>query len=532
MPQIQYAFRDDAKTIAMLTQGSTEICPLCQIVTLRKREIAPEFLEHYMVMDIKGTNFPASALTDYGRTLNHPENHRKFIAIIDSQIEFTVKSRTMKKLAEFMPAYTGTALYNFFEGQPYGYLLVLRLYSITEEIPDELMAKGRMGSSQIISLYDKCGEKTEITFHDNPKPIVDEGTFEYIKYEILHALRVENALIGVYGSDDKSKRLLQQKRDYYTGSVGTTYKHTFNEEDNIDRAQIDYEEVFSRVLSIEPSLSTFISYVREIKPPQMVEWRAMLSRSAKGDLSAKHRVVEMYLRNVIRISLYYYEKYGIPIEDTIQNGVLGLMTAVEKFDMSATDTFQQYYPLWVRQVIQREMPRYLYTRYFPMHTFEKMLIIKKIARENGLNLPEDYVLIDEGFIEKVSRKLDVSINVARKYIRYLVPEISLNEYLDETEETGEFLCEELTYDGCEEIIEHIQCESLRQALDEVLRTLTPREESMMRLRFGFVDEHPRTLEEVGRVFNVTRERIRQVEAKALRKLRHPSRSRKLREYLD
>ena len=152
MPQIQYAFRDDAKTIAMLTQGSTAACPLCQIVTLRKREITPEFLDHYMVMDVKGTNFPASALTDYGRALGFPTNHRKFLAIVDSQIEFTVKSRTMHKLTEFLPAYTGTALYNFFEGQPYGYLVVLKIYSVSDEIPDSLLAKGRMGSAQIISL--------------------------------------------------------------------------------------------------------------------------------------------------------------------------------------------------------------------------------------------------------------------------------------------------------------------------------------------------------------------------------------------
>ena len=531
MPQIRYAFRDDAKTIAMLTQGSTAACPLCQIAILRKREITPEFLDHYMVMDVKGTNFPASALTEYGRTLAHPTNQRKFLSVIDSQIEFSVKSRTMHKLTEFFPAYTGSALYNFFEGQPYGYIAVLKVYSIDDEVPDALLSKGRMGSAQIIALYDEFGEKTEYHTTAQPLPLIDEGTFEYIKYELLHTLRVENALIGVYGSDDESKKLLRQKRDDYNENAGN-FKHTFNEDDDVDRSQVDYEEAYSRVLELAPTLSTFIEYVRRIKAPQMVECQAMLSKASQGDVNANNRLVEMYIRNVIRIALAYSEKYNTPIEDTIQNGIVGLMTAIEKFDDSIADTFQQYYPLWVRQVIQREMPIYLYTRYFPRYIHEKLLVIKELGEMIGLVLPDDYDLVTDDFIEQISQRLEISTDTARKYIRCFVPEISLEACLEEFEETGADVDKGLTYDGNSEMVEHIQSKALRAALEETLHTLTPREEQTLRLRFGFVDGRPRTLEEVGQEFEITRERIRQIEAKALRKLRHPSRARKLKGYLD
>lgn len=529
MPQIQYAFRDDAKTVAMLTQGSTAACPLCQIVTVRKREIAPDFLDQYMVMDIKGTNFPASALTEYGRTLTQHANHRRFVAVIDSQIEFIVKSRTMHKLTEFLPAYTGTALYNFFEGQPYGYLIVLRVYSVSEEIPDALMTKGRMGSAQVISLYDLYGEKTQYNLLEKPQAIIEEGTFDYIKYEILHALRVENALIGVYGTDEESKRLLRQKREDYNDSTGT-YKHTFNEDDDVDRAQVDYEETYTRVLSLAPTLTTFINYVREIKPPQMVEWQTLLPKAVNGDVRAKNRIVEMYLRNVIRIALYYAEKHGIPIEDAIQNGIVGLMTAVEKFDDSTNDTFQQYYPLWVRQVIQREMPTHLYARYFPVHIHEKLLIIREIATRYGLSLPEDYYLVDDKLIASISEELEVSTDKAKNYLRHLIPEISLEAYMETLEDNGANIDPVLIVDD-EDLTNWTNQRMSQKALDSVLHTLTPREEYTIRLRFGFIDGRPRTLEEVGREFDITRERVRQIEAKALRKLHHPSRSRLLKGYL-
>ena len=295
--------------------------------------------------------------------------------------------------------------------------------------------------------------------------------------------------------------------------------------------EVDYEETYSRVVELAPSLVDFIDYVRNIKPPQMVEWQVMLQRILDGDQQAKHRVVEMYLRNVVRISLSFAEKYNVPIEDVIQDGVIGMLSAIEKFDTSETETFQQYYPFWVRQVIQRELPHYLYARYIPIHFHEKLLQINEYALERGFKLPEDFELIDSNFIAAMSSELDISLSLAEKYLRHIVPEISLEEMFEinpELDETESVLAE----NTIEDLVETLDRKQLRYALEATLATLTPREAHTLRLRNGFDDGRCRTLEEVGQEYNVTRERIRQIETKAMRKLRHPSRSKKLKDFLD
>ena len=524
MPHIRYAFRDDANNITLLTQGSNAACPMCQIAILRKREFAPDFLGQLMAMDIKGGNLPASALSEYGRSLTHTNDHRRFYATIDSQIEFIVKPRTMQKLSEFIPAYNGTGLYNFFEGQPYGYLVLLKVYTSQHYIPDALMAKGRMGSAQIILLYDQYGEKTVFHIPDDFKPLIDEGTFDYIKYEILHALRVENALIGVYGTDDESKRLLKQKRDDYNDGTGQ-FKHTYNEDADVDRAQVDYEETYHRIIELAPQLTNFIDYVRTIKAPQMVEWQTLLPRAVSGDEKARHRIVEMYLRNILRIALYYTEKLSAPIEEIVQDGVIGLITAMEKFDASESDMFQQYYQMWVRQVIHREMPQYLYSKYVPLHIHERILRILELAENYGYHLPEDTPYLPASFINTICEDLSVSDDKVHDYLLLLAPDCSLDELLESNCEDIDSWMPQVTIN----LSEGVEASELQAAINATFKTLMPREAEILLLRNGFYGR-VLTLEEVGQRYGVTRERIRQIETKAIRKLRHPTRARKLKDY--
>lgn len=526
MPRIQYAFRDDEKTITMLTQGSTAACPLCQIVTVRNREISPDFLDNYMALDIKGPNFPVSALSNYGRSIVTTQDNRRYYAIIDSQIEFTVKPRTMQKLEEFLPAYTGIGLYNYFEGQTYGYLIVLKVFVSDKYIPDELMEKGRMGSAQIISLYDKHGEKIQFDI-PSMSPLIDDGYFENIKFEILHTLRLENALIGIYGTDDNSKKLLKQKRDDYNDNFGQS-KHTYNEDDDVDRAQVDYEAAYARIIQIAPSLSSFIDYVRNIKPPQMVEWQTLFPKVRDGDEGARHRIIEMYLRNVVRIALSFAEKYQVPIDDAIQDGVMGLMAAIDKFNDSANEMFQQYYAFWVRRAIQREMSKYLYERYFPAHLHEKLIEIREIIFQYGIDLPYDYALLDKDFINAISEKSGITFEETKRYIEYLAPTESLENIIENTNKEYDVMAIE----DEELLIEHLHNENLQVIVEQVLHTLPPKEERIMRMRCGFIDGCPKTLEEIGKEFGLSRERIRQLETKAIDRLRHHSRSRKLRWYYE
>lgn len=528
MPRIQYAFRDDEKTISLLVQGSTAACPLCQIITLRKREIAPEFLDQFTALDIKGTAYPATALTELGRSTEPSEAFRSCLLKVHSQIEFTVKPRLMQRLTEFMPAYNATGLYNFFGGQPYGFIAVLQVFESTTVIPDALMEKGRMGSAQIIQLYDQNGQKTFFDVPEPVNPLIDEGTFEYIRDEIIHALRVENALIGVYESDEDSKRLLRQKRDAYNNSTGQ-FKHTYDEDDDIDRSITDYDEIYRRIIEKDPSLGNFVAYVQTIKPPQMVEWQTLLPKALAGNTTARMRIVEMYTRNVLRIALYYSEKYELPIADIIQDGLVGLITSIDKFDQAESSTFQTYYPMWVRQMIQREMPHYMYARYFPVHIHEKLMAVREIAAQTGVDLPPDRVAC-EVLIPRICEEFDFPEDRARQLLKYFSTTESLDVIMEQQSESDENVGIMACFIADEDIMDAIVEKDCRKALLECLNTLTDREAEILSMRYGMHGGTPQTLEEVGKVFGVTRERIRQLENKAIRKLQHPSRAIKIKDY--
>ncbi len=523
MPRVQYAFRDDEKNISLLVQGTTAAYPLCQIVTLRKREIVPDFLDQFLALDVKGMTCSATALTERGRSIQLTGEHRRCLLKIESQIEFSVKPRVMQRLSEFLPAYTPSALYNFFEGQPYGFLAVLQVFTINESISDTLMAKGRLGSAQIIQLYDNAGEKIFLDVAEPIAPLIDPGLFFYIKDEIVHTLRVENALIGIYENDEEGKRLLQQKRDAYNDASGQ-FKHTFNEEDDIDRSIVDYDAVYSEVLQIDPSLAPFIDYVSNIKAPQMVEWQMLYPKATSGDMSARTRLVEMYIRNVIRIALYYHRKHGLPIADAIQDGIVGLINAIEKFGHADSNTFQSYYPMWVRQAIQREMPVYMYYRYFPAHIHERLMAISAIAESMDILLPGDYQDFVR-LIPELCQKLEMSEAKVKEALGYFQLPIFIDDLSAEDDATlpSALVAPDM---ALAVVLEKERSTVVRQCIER----LTPREAEVLISRYGLTGDTPQTLEEIGTHFGVTRERIRQIEAKAMKKLTQPTILHKLEGY--
>ncbi len=531
MQEIQYAFREDEKSIALLIQGTTAACPISQIVSLRKREIAPVFLGQFLGMDIKGTQYPATAISEYGKAVSTKQDCHYYYTKIDSQIEFIVKPRVMQKLSEFIPGYTGSGLYNYFDGQPYGFLVVLRVYRSEQRIPEEMLKKGRQGSAQVIALYDESGERIEFSIPDTLTPVVEDGAFEQIKEEIIHILRVENAFIGIYGIDKESISLLKKKREVFNDNQGRT-RWTYNEDDDIDRAIIDYADIYRKVIRIDPSLRWFIEYVRGIKPPQMVEIQALLPKAISGDSKSRDRIIEMYLRNIIRIALYYSEKHHLSLSDTIQEGVIGLEIAIDKFEASESTTFQQYFPLWVRQVILREMPSHLYTRHFPVHIHDKILAIKEVASNEGYSFPDDNDLIreDDEIIRKVSEQTGLSQDRIVDLLQYMSEDVSLELLFEQYEENGD-IDNALILKEDDILIEDVTNTELRIKIEKCLMTLTDRERKVLQLRYGLDDGKCKTLEEIGNVLAVTRERIRQIEAKALRKLRRHSIIKSLEGYL-
>ena len=280
----------------------------------------------------------------------------------------------------------------------------------------------------------------------------------------------------------------------------------------------DFEDtVTSDGITIDDPVKVYLKEIGRVPlltPDEEVQLALDIQKGGKDGERAKQRLSEANLRLVVSIAKRYVGR-GMQFLDLIQEGNLGLIKAVEKFDHTKGFKFSTYATWWIRQAI---------TRAIAVHMVETINKVKKVSsqllHENG----------HEPSAEEIAERLDMPVDKVREIMRVAQEPVSLETPIGEEEDShlGDFIPDEEAPVPAEAASQTL----LKEQLADVLKTLTPREEKVLRLRFGLEDGRPRTLEEVGKEFNVTRERIRQIEAKALRKLRHPSRSKKLRDFLD
>ena len=321
-----------------------------------------------------------------------------------------------------------------------------------------------------------------------------------------------------------------------------------------DYSRVDYDAIFDEIIGIDSDLEFIVEQIRNLPPPQYGEVQVLVVQAANENAYAKERIILMHLRLVLKIALSTAKQYRLELSDAVSSGFIGLQTAVEKFDPDGFSTFQSYASAWIYQNILRECSPIWMSYYFPVHYRDKMYAVLDRCKNYDLNFSTNIQATD--YIEYAADDIGISQTEAEEYLYAVLQqkygklelnkrlssyndehccldkyfnEINLSEYTDDDVELLDLVAGELS-EG-----DPLQCaflSDLKQQQHRVLESLSTKEKDVICMRFGLLDDYEYTLEEIGEAFNLTRERIRQIQLKALRKLRHPLSARKIRDYYN
>lgn len=390
-------------------------------------------------------------------------------------------------------------------------------------------SQGLISEKELASEEKNKGSRLDKEETKDPKNILRELTKEGKEKGMLTYHEIEDAFEHVDISPEQIEKIYEALEKLGIEIVAEISEEDFDEIPFIDKVEEEEEEEEEEEISVPEGISVddpVRMYLKEIGKVPLLSSEDeidLAQRMENGDEEAKKRLAEANLRLVVSIAKRYVGR-GMLFLDLIQEGNLGLIKAVEKFDFRKGFKFSTYATWWIRQAITRAIADQARTIRIPVHMVETINKLIRVSRQLLQELGRDPTP------EEIAKEMGMSEDKVRDIMKISQEPVSLETPIGEEEDShlGDFIPD----DDAPAPAESAAFTLLKEQLIDVLDTLTPREEKVLRLRFGLDDGRARTLEEVGREFNVTRERIRQIEAKALRKLRHPSRSKKLKDFLD
>lgn len=340
--------------------------------------------------------------------------------------------------------------------------------------------------------------------------------------------------------------------DYLSSSIATRGILVYDEapvidtadtsfDDYDDYAHRDYDAIFDKVIELDPGLEDFITAIRNVVPPQTKEMDQLKHQIQEGNVYARERAVQMHLRFAVRIALQRAEVYNTEIADILQEACIGLITAVDKYDPDSSGPFGSYASLWILQNISRTQGTQRPLIYYPVHKKEGYFTIYPIMKEEGyLDLDTEEIWTDKEIRGLIQNKLGCKAAQAEDIITQAMPIESLDDLYEKSLVNYEKSDKQRIrfYNRYEDVFYwyedgyiNIEQVSLRKALEDVMKELRPREKEVIRARYGLDSGAEKTLEEVGKMLGVTRERVRQIESKAIKKLQQSKKIKILQDFL-